>query len=183
MPTETIKPERLKIEKLITERLLLVPFTIEACRNILNGDYSDLEKWNFKKGKSWPDTDVLETLPKIINNLSKVEFPTGFESWMIVKKDTLEIIGDLGFKGFNSEGGNIDIGYGIIAEERRKGYAAEAVKEIIQWAFTNEIVKEITANCLSENISSVNLLTKFNFKQLKTEDGMIYWALKNINRE
>jgi hypothetical protein len=26
------------------------------------------------KGKSWPDMDVLETLPRIINNLTKVGY-------------------------------------------------------------------------------------------------------------
>ncbi|MEO7446047.1 MAG: GNAT family N-acetyltransferase [Ferruginibacter sp.] len=173
-----MKVKHLEIERLNTERLILIPFTIQICKNFLKEDYSDLERWNFKKGKSWPDNDVIETLPKIINNLSKVESPTGFESWMIIKKDTLEIIGDLGFKGFNYEDENIDIGYGIIKEERRKGYAEEAVSEIIKWAFSNEIVREITANCLTENINSINLLTKLKFIQLKTENGMIYWALK-----
>jgi len=50
----------------------------------LNGDYKDLEVLNVKKGKSWPDADVLDTLPKIINHLNKVEHPTGYESWMII---------------------------------------------------------------------------------------------------
>ena len=174
-----MKVESLKIKQLTTERLLLVPFTIQICKNVLNDDYSDLERLNLKKGKSWPDNDVIETLPRIITNLSKVTTPTGFESWMIIKKDTSEIIGDLGFKGFNPKGNNIDLGYGIIKEERRKGYAEEAVKEIINWAFSNEIIKEITANCLTENTSSINLLSKFNFSQLKTENGMIYWSLEN----
>lgn len=178
-----MKVESLKIDKLITERLILIPFTIQVCKNLLNDNYSDLETWNLKKGKSWPDNDVIETLPKIINNLSQVESPTGFESWMIVKKETLEIIGDLGFKGFNYEYQSIDIGYGIIKEERRKGYAEEAVKEIVKWAFSNKIVKEITANCLIENISSINLLTKFNFVELRTENKMIYWTLENKSFE
>ena len=76
---------------------------------------------------------------------------------------------------------NIDLGYGIIKEERRKGYAEEAVREIIKWAFSNKIVKEITANCLKENVSSINLLNKFNFIKLKIEDDMIYWKLSNLN--
>lgn len=54
---------------------------------------------------------------------------------MIIKKDTLEIICDAGFKGFNSIENNADIGYGIIKEERRNGYAEEAVIELISWAF------------------------------------------------
>ncbi len=176
-----MKDKKLDIECLITERLILKPFTIEVCRNLLNNDFSDLETWKFKKGKSWPDIDVIETLPKIINNLSKVEGPTGYESWMIIKKDTLEIIGDLGFKGFNEEEENIDIGYGVIIEERRKGYAEEAVSAIIKWAFLNEIVKEITANCLAENSSSINLLNKFNFTQTRIEEDMLYWSLNNLN--
>ncbi|WP_313265295.1 hypothetical protein [Sphingobacterium sp.] len=113
-----MKVKKLEIDKLITERLILMPYTKDLCINILNGDYRDLEVLNLKKGKSWPDADVLDTLPRIINNLNKVEHPTGYESWMIIKKETLEIIGDLGFKGFNNKEKNIDLGYGIIKEER-----------------------------------------------------------------
>jgi ribosomal-protein-alanine N-acetyltransferase len=176
-----MKINTIEIEQLVTKNLILKPFTIPFCQNILNNDFSDLEKWNYQKGKSWPDMDVLETLPRIINNLTKVGYPTGFESWMIIKKDTKEIIGDLGFKGFNDKDENIDIGYGIIKEERRKGFAEEAVREIIKWAFSNEKIKEITANCLTSNSSSINLLNKLNFTKISVENEMIYWNLVNKN--
>lgn len=173
-----MKLQPLEIESLKTERLTLVPFTKKICEDILNSDFNDLIKLGFKKGKSWPDNDVIETLPKIINNLSQVGEPTGFESWMIIKSDTLEIIGDAGFKGFNEKEQNADIGYGIIKEERRNGYAEEAVKELINWAFSQEIVKEITAKCAFDNLSSINLLNKLNFIKEKQEDGMILWSLQ-----
>lgn len=176
-----MKTQTLQIEQLETERLILIPFTTAMCRRFMVDDFSDLTKRGFKKGKSWPDDDVMETLPRIINNLLKVETPTGFESWMIIKNDTLEVIGDAGFKGYNDAGGNIDIGYGIIKEERRKGYAAEAVQALIGWAFSNDIVKEITAQCLVSNISSVNLLKKFNFLETKQENDMVYWSLQADN--
>lgn len=172
-----MKVKKLEINQLTTERLILIPFTTDICRNILNNNYIDLEVLNLKKGRSWPDADVLDTLPRIINNLNKVGCPTGYESWMIIKKDTREVIGDLGFKGFNREEGNVDLGYGIIKEERRNGYAAEAVSEIIKWAFSTKIVMKITANCLTENMVSINLLNKFNFIQDSTENDMIYWRL------
>jgi len=178
-----MKAKKLEVEKLTTKRLILKPFTIQVCRNLLNYDFVDLEILNLKKGNGWPDIDVIETLPKIINNLSKVDSPTGYESWMIIKKDTLEIIGDLGFKGLNYEEKNIDLGYGIIKEERRKGYAEEAVNEIIKWAFSNDIIKEITANCLTDNLNSINLLSNFNFRQLRIENDMIYWNLSRTNYE
>lgn len=168
----------LQIDRLVTERLILIPYTMEICRNIINGDFSDLQKLGLKKGNGWPDEDVIETLPRIINNLLKVESPTGFESWMIIKSATLEIIGDIGFKGFNYEEENVDIGYGIIKEERRNGYAEEAASALIKWALSKESVKEITARCLIDNASSINLLNKLNFIETKRDDEMVYWSLK-----
>ena len=125
----------------------------------------------------------METLPRIINNLKKVNAPTGYESWMIIRKDTLEVIGDLGFKGFNIEEENIDLGYGIIKEERQKGYASEAVNALIKWAFSNIGVRAITANCTKENTHSMRLLLKFNFAKTSVKDNMIYWNLYNENYE
>lgn len=173
----SLKTQSLAIDKLLTERLILVPFTIQICKHILIGDFSDLQQLGIKCGNGWPDADVLETLPKIIKNLSEVDAPTGFESWMIIKKDTLTIIGDAGFKGFNHQAQNADIGYGIIMAERRQGYAEEAVTALINWAFSNEIVKEITARCLIPNINSISLLQKLKFIELKRESQMIYWSL------
>ncbi|KIX21874.1 hypothetical protein SY27_04105 [Flavobacterium sp. 316] len=177
-----MKIQTLQIDKLTTERLILIPYTIQICKNIINKNFSNLFNMGLKRGKSWPDNDVIETLPKIINNLSQVESPTGFESWMIIKKETLEIIGDLGFKGYNHEEENIDIGYGIIEEERRNGYAEEATKELIKWAFSTGLIKEITAKCLIENTGSINLIKKLNFIEAKRDHEMIYWTLQNRHK-
>jgi [ribosomal protein S5]-alanine N-acetyltransferase len=174
-----LKTQTLEINKLITERLVLIPYTTEICKNILNDNFEDLLKMGLQKGKSWPDNDVMETLPKIIINLSKVEAPSGFESWMIIKKDSFEVIGDIGFKGFNYEQENIDIGYGIIKEERRKGFAEESGTALIKWAFSSKIVKEITAKCLITNVCSINLLRKLNFIEIKEDNEMAYWSLQN----
>ena len=174
----TLKTQALQIDRLITERLILIPFTLQICDNLIKDDFSDIVKMGLKQGKDWPDKDVVETLPKIITNLSQVELPTGFESWMIIKKDTLEIIGDLGFKGINDDANTVDIGYGIIKAERRKGYAEEAVKELIKWSFSTNRIKEITARCLIDNLSSVNLLQKLHFAETKKDHEMIYWLLQ-----
>lgn len=177
-----IKP--LKIEKLITERLILIPFTIPICENLMKEDFSDLIPLGLKRGKSWPDDDLIEILPKIIDKLIPIGVPSGFESWMIIKNDTMEVIGDIGFKGFNFDENNIDLGYGIITEERRKGYTEEAAKALMKWAFSNEFIKEITARCLVDNLGSVNLLKKLNFQEIKRNEGMIYWSMMaNLNPE
>lgn len=168
---------KLAVDRLLTDRLILIPFTLALCKNIVQHDFDALGPMGLKRGVSWPDEDVMETLPKIINTLSKVEGPTGFESWMIIKKGSFEIIGDLGFKGFNATAQSIDLGYGIIKEERRKGFAEEAVREMIAWAFSNEMVHKITAKCLLENSSSSNLLHKLCFTVMHHDHEMTYWSL------
>lgn len=173
-----MKIPALQIKQLTTKRLLLIPFTKQICTHFIKNDFSDLTQMGFKKGASWPDHDVIETLPKILHNLSQVEAPTGFESWMIIKKETSEIIGDLGFKGFNKEEKSADLGYGIIKEERRKGYAEEATKTILAWAFSNAFVQKITARCAVDNLGSINLLKKLDFTVVKNEGQMFFWTIK-----
>lgn len=167
-----------QLHKLVTPRLSLYPYSLKICEEISQNNFASIKKLGLKKGLNWPDADVLETLPRIILNLSKVATATGFESWMIVKNETQEIIGDIGFKGYNFISDNCDLGYGIIEAERRNGYAEEAARALIKWAFTTEELQHITANCLHNNSSSKNLLTKLGFQEINSDEEMIYWRLK-----
>lgn len=172
-----MKIKEITINELETERLILVPFTIDICEDMLYNDYRILDEKGFTRGKEWPDKDMMDTIPKIIQKLLIHNYVTGFESWMIIKKDTKEIIGDVGFKGFNAEEESVDIGYGIIKEERRKGFAEEACRELIKWAFDQEIVKEITAKSYTDNFKSVNLLKKLGFEKVFEYKEFTYWSL------
>lgn len=160
-----------------SKRLTLIPYTVAICTSILAQDFTFLEALGLKKGKNWPDKDVLDTLPKIIYNLNKIGMPTGFESWLIIKNDTNEIIGDAGFKGLNRIDQSADIGYGIIEEERRKGYALETCQLLIDWAFSHDDLTYITAACYISNTSSANLLRKMNFELVIEDEEMLHWSL------
>jgi ribosomal-protein-alanine N-acetyltransferase len=92
---------------------------------------------------------------------------------------TQKIIGDLGFKGFNDKDENVDIGY-IIKEEKTKRFCRRSARNN-KMGFLNEKKKEITANCLTSNSSSINLLNKLNFTKISVENEMIYWNLVNKN--
>ena len=164
---------------ILTNRLILIPFTIKICNDILNNNFETIERLGLKRGKNWPDSDTSETLPKIISNLSKVFLPTGFESWMIIKKETNEIIGDIGFKGLNKLNNNCDLGYGIIESERRKGYAEEAAKSLINWVLNNDSSITITASTLIDNENSIKLLQKLNFIEIIRDEILIYWKFLN----
>lgn len=127
--------------KIQTSRLTILPFTIEICEESLSNSFGTIAGMGIYPGNGWPDTETIDTLPRIIKNLRKVSQPSGFESWMIVDTSTNLLIGDIGFKGIPNEHGEIDLGYGIIENERKKGFAHEAATGILEWAFNQKKCK------------------------------------------
>lgn len=158
-----------------TQRLKLITFTHRIATNILHENYEELLAMGLTLGEGWPDADAMETIPKIIKALERTGEPTGFESWMIITKDGRKIIGDVGFKGVPNPEGEVDIGYGIVEAERKKGYAYEAAEGLTDWALLQPDVKKITARCLLANIDSAKLLVKLGFSEIKRDEAMIYW--------
>jgi [ribosomal protein S5]-alanine N-acetyltransferase len=165
------------LQNIVTQRLILVPYTREMIAGILAADYTLLYNEGLHLAKGWPDAVALDTMPRIAKNLEKVPAPTGFETWMLVKKEGMQIIGDAGFKGVPNEEGVVDIGYGIIKEQQKKGYVTEAAQALVNWAFAQPCVKLITAKCLHANAASANILEKLQLKETTRDDLFIYWAL------
>lgn len=79
--------------------------------------------------------------------------------WIIELKNGVRI-GDLCFKGLFD--GVTEIGYGLLEEYRGKGYATEAVKAAVQWAFGHG-ASVIEAEAEPDNISSQRVLQKCGF--------------------
>ncbi|MBB6270335.1 ribosomal-protein-alanine N-acetyltransferase [Pedobacter cryoconitis] len=131
-------------------------------------------------GEHWPDEDMLETLPRIIDKLKLVDSPSGFEFWIIIEKKTNLIIGDTGFKGLPDINGCADIGYGIIARARRQGYATEAVNALIDRAFQQPELNLITASCERTNTGSAKVLQGLGFSFKGTNEGMFQWELPRM---
>ncbi len=84
--------------------------------------------------------------------------------WLIEKTDGTHI-GDLCFKGFEA-GRNPEIGYGILEEFRCRGYAAEAVRLALRWAFRRPEVKAVEAETDPGNTASQRVLEKCGFRPM-----------------
>lgn len=167
----------MKSKKITTERLYLLPFTMEIAKEVMEGEFTALSKLGLTPGEGWPDEELKEALPRIIANLELVGEPSGFESWMVIEKTSKTLIGDVGFKGRPAPGGMIDLGYGIINAARRKGYANEAAESMIKWAFKQPEVKMITARCHDENDASTKTLESLGFYQKFIKEEMVHWFL------
>lgn len=161
-----------------TNRLRLIPFTKEICEAALRSSNAVLVERGIAPGYGWPDEETLDTLPRILKNLNKVESPSGFESWMVLQKHNNMLIGDIGFKGLPNSDGELDLGYGIIANEQKKGFAKEAASALLDWAFRQAGVKVITASCFINNLGSQNILRYLNFEKEAEDAKMLHWRLE-----
>ena len=84
-----------------------------------------------------------------------------YAMWMIEKMDGTHI-GDLCFKGIGADH-NPEIGYGILDEFQGQGYATEAVKLALKWAFDNTGVVAVEAESDPDNAASQRVLEKCGF--------------------
>lgn len=146
--------------KLETERLLLAPCTEEA-----------LVKYSAKQYKLGPHIE------NYLEELKHDESVLGWGVWLVIDKQTNKIIGDLGFKEKPDKNKTVEIGYGITPAQQNKGYATEALKAIINWAFDSNLVHIITAECLEENASSIRVLEKLRMEKVRADHQMLYWQL------
>jgi len=71
----------------------------------------------------------------------------------------------------------VEIGYAIVAEHQRRGYATEAVEALVARAFEDPRVVAVTAKTFPTLRPSIGVLVKTGFKQAGTErpDGTIQY--------
>ncbi len=80
----------------------------------------------------------------------------GFGLWAVCLKDTGEMIGDCGLTLQDIEGEMLpEIGYHIRRDRQRKGYAKEAAKAVMDWAFMNTDYPALYSYCKYTNEASI----------------------------
>jgi len=55
------------------------------------------------------------------------------------------------------------LGYQLDKDETGKGYAAEAIKSVLEFSFSEMNLHRIEANVMADNIASIRVLEKLNF--------------------
>lgn len=71
-------------------------------------------------------------------------------------------IGIGGFKGPPKDG-VVEIGYSVVNEQQRQGYATEACESLIEWAASSQRVSRIIAHTLIGLTPSIRVLEKLEF--------------------
>ena len=94
-------------------------------------------------------------------------------------------VGICGFKGEPQADGTCEIGYGVLPEFRRSGYASEAVRALIGRAFSHPQVTRVIAETYPELRPSIRVLEKNRFRFIGdgSEERVIRYALTREDYE
>jgi ribosomal-protein-alanine N-acetyltransferase len=75
------------------------------------------------------------------------------------------VVGDAGFHGPPDDEGRVELGYAVISEYRRRGFAEEAVRALLAWTAREVGVTKFSALIEPQNMPSLNLIRKLGFDQ------------------
>jgi RimJ/RimL family protein N-acetyltransferase len=115
---------------------------------------------------NWPPEDLADALPHFLVQLQLDPSLVGWLSWYWIarREGPAMLIGTGGFKGHPGSLGAVEVGYAVLPQFRRHGYATEGVGALISWAFSHIEVRRINAEVLSSNQASIRVLQKLGFR-------------------
>lgn len=115
------------------------------------------------------------------NWLARLRASTSPDPWVhgfsMVQSDTGITVGQCGFKGPPDSDGVVEIAYGVASDQERKGYATEAARALLAYAFSIDQVKLVRAHTLPASNASKRVLAKCGFQYIgeinDPEDGLV----------
>lgn len=149
-----------------TNRLLLVPTTVELARAEVSGGCEFEGLLGASVPKNWPPETLADALPLFLKWIEAAPDKVGWFNWYaLAQADGLSLpilIGGCGFFGPPCNG-TVQIGYSVLSEFQRQGFATEMVEGIVSWAMEQPAVVRIIAETEWENPASVRVLEKVGF--------------------
>nr|WGD92036.1 GNAT family protein [Bacillus subtilis] len=85
--------------------------------------------------------------------------------WGIERRDTKELIGTIGFHALAQKHRRAEIGYEIIPEHWRNGFASEVISKVVSYGFSALGLSRIGAVVFTDNEASNRLLLKMGFQK------------------
>ncbi|HEX2787715.1 MAG TPA: GNAT family N-acetyltransferase [Ignavibacteria bacterium] len=107
----------------------------------------------------YTDEQILDVLNKQVTR----DKETGLQYWKLHQKSDNDFAGCCGFRMYDEEKKILELGYHIAEEHWGKGFATEAGRRAVEYAFTLPINKIFAAHH-PENLASQNVLEKLGFK-------------------
>ena len=113
--------------------------------------------------------------------LTQLRAAPSFDPWthgfVMMLRDTGTPVGSCAYKGPPNAEGMVEIAYGVDPGFRGRGYATEAARAMVDFAFASGRVRVVRAHTRLESAASMQILTKCGFEKIgeviDPEDGLV----------
>lgn len=148
-----------------TARLRLEPASTELAAEVLAGDLSSV-----RAGTGWPHEDTADAL--------RAALAAGHPPPWFVLLDGV-VIGDCGVNGPPDAEGSVEIGYGLAAPYRGRGYGTELVASLSRWLLAQPDVRRVFARGVArDNPASQLVLERAGFAVVGGDSESLEYALE-----
>jgi [ribosomal protein S5]-alanine N-acetyltransferase len=155
-----------------TARLDITPLSAEAIEALLQGDAEELRALT---GAAFdppvaPPPYMADSLPVVRDRLRAHPEDSGWWNWLVMRQDSREAVGSVAFAGMPDETGAVLIGYAMYPAREGHGYATEAVRAMMEWAFAQPGVKVVRALAPVWNTPAVHVAEKVGMRPVASDE-------------
>lgn len=158
--------------------------TLSLLEAELNGRKTFQKELGLEVPENWPpplyDRPALEYS---LNYLKQNPDAAGWAQWYMLLRDAsgknLTVVGICGLKGKPSANGTAEVGYSVLPQFQRRGFAGEALGGLLKWTFAQPSVTRVIAETYPELKPSIRVLEKNGFHLIGagSEPGVIRFEL------
>jgi ribosomal-protein-alanine N-acetyltransferase len=174
----------------ITERLELVPATVELCWAETRGPEAISQALAVRVPRSWPPVVFEpEDVERTRRQLQRDPENRMWTLYYVIRRESdpgpeRELLGVAGYLGSPSSEGAVELGYAIAEEHQRRGYATEAVRALVAAAFEIPGVAVVKATTYASLEPSIGVLKKTGFSRVREDPtrGLLWYERRRYNQ-
>ena len=156
---------------LVTERLRLIPITLEAVDAVLDRDKPRAERIvGARFPPRWPDDPLLEV--GFPYSRAAIWAAPEIRLWgdsLVVLRDEPRVVGCVVFHGRPSDG-VAEVGYSIEERARGNGLATEATRACVEWALAQADIAAVQATTFPWHTASLGVIRNLGMRQIATRE-------------
>jgi RimJ/RimL family protein N-acetyltransferase len=113
---------------------------------------------------------MAEAFPVVRDRLRAHPSEASWWNWLIVARESGEAVGSVAFGGPVGSEGAVLVGYAMYPDHEGRGYATEAVRAMIAWAFAQPGVREVRALAPVWNTPALRVAENVGMRPVASEE-------------
>lgn len=155
-----------------SERLTLKPLSLKELETYMASREKFETNSNLRVSGVQLEGECCDELREIIESNPGVWSSNDYFSytlWLLIDPKLKSIVGQFWFNGKPTENGELEMFFSIEKPFRKKGYATEAVKALLEWVKGSKMFRILLVEAFDHNLAAMNSLKKLGFRKIEPD--------------